>query len=423
MNAPVTEVEHQVPAAASPLKRLSEEQMQALADEINALGDATRADLGARDRRYIEIVFTLYRRLDAAGRLLLLAPEALPARVAGSVALAAAKSLENMELGHNILHGQWDWMNDPRIHSTTWDWDNASGPEAWKHSHNYMHHTYTAIRGKDKDIGFQLMRIFPEQRWVPIYLLQPLYNLILAAFFEWGMAIHDLDREAIMNKEKDKDELDRELGLLREKAKAQITKDLIAWPLVSGLVAAALELGREAGSAARGSRSRRRGRRRGGVLQRALAKGARAYKLTAMSNAAALTMRNVALYSIIFCGHLTDQVYTFSEEEVEDETPGGWFVRQLYGTANIEGSPLFHLFSGHLGYQIEHHLYPDIPSRRYKELAPKVREICERYDLPYNTGPFVPQFAAVQRSILRMAFPVDKPEPKPDFVHSGAPVR
>jgi NADPH-dependent stearoyl-CoA 9-desaturase len=41
----------------------------------------------------------------------------------GTAALAVAKSIENMELAHNIGHGQWDWMNDAEIHSTTWEWD------------------------------------------------------------------------------------------------------------------------------------------------------------------------------------------------------------------------------------------------------------------------------------------------------------
>ena len=36
----------------------------------------------------------------------------------GTVALAAAKCVENMELAHNVIHGQWDWMNDPEIHSS-----------------------------------------------------------------------------------------------------------------------------------------------------------------------------------------------------------------------------------------------------------------------------------------------------------------
>jgi fatty acid desaturase len=118
-------------------------------------------------------------------------------------------------------------------------------------------------------------------------------------------------------------------------------------------------------------------------------------------------------YAIIFCGHFPDQTYTFTEEEVEGESTGARYVRQLIGAANIEGGPLFHVISGNLGYQVEHHLYPDMPSTRYGEIAPKVREICKRYELPYNTGPFLKQWAMVNRTILRLAFPGGTPRPKP----------
>ena len=116
-------------------------------------------------------------------------------------------------------------------------------------------------------------------------------------------------------------------------------------------------------------------------------------------------MRNVWAYSIIFCGHFPDQTYTFSEEEVAEETRGGFYVRQLLGAANIDGGPLFHLLAGNLSFQVEHHLYPDMPSCRYAEIAPRVRDICRRYGLPYNTGPLHKQLGTVHRTILRLAFP------------------
>ena len=86
----------------------------------------------------------------------------------------------------------------------------------------------------------------------------------------------------------------------------------------------------------------------------------------------------------------------------------------MLGAANIEGSPLFHVISGNLGYQVEHHLYPDMPSTRYSQVAPKVKDICERYELPYNTGPFAQQWGQVHRTIFRLALPGGKPRPKPD---------
>lgn len=397
----------------SPLARLSSEQIDALGREFDAIRDRVRADLGERDRRYIESMIAMHRRLAVISRVLLLASRYRPARLAGTAALSAAKILENMEIGHNVLHGQWDWMNDPRINSSTWDWDTASTAEAWKHSHNYVHHTFTNIRGKDKDLGYEIMRIDPLQKWHPVYLFQPLYNLLLMAFFEWGVAVHDLDFEAIRKGEKSKAQIKRELAGIREKAKSQIVKDYIAWPLLSGLATAALDLALEARSGKDRARGRRRRGGAAGALQRALTGGRRAFRSTASADATANLVRNVWSYSIIFCGHFPDQTYTFGPEEVEDESRGGWYVRQLTGAANIEGGPLFHVASGNLGYQVEHHLFPDLPSTRYAEIAPQVKDICERYGLPYNSGPFMQQLGMVQRTILRLALPGGTQRPKP----------
>jgi len=404
----------------SPLSHLSQEQLDALGRELDAIKDRVFAELGSRDRRYIESMIAMQRRLAVMGRVLLLASRYRPAWVAGTATLSMAKILENMEIGHNVLHGQWDWMNDPQINSSTWDWDTASTAEAWKHSHNYVHHTFTNILGKDKDLGYEIMRIDPRQKWHPVYLLQPIYNLVLAAFFEWGVALHDLDFEAIRTGKKSKAQIKRELAGIREKAKSQIVKDYVAWPLLSGLAMAALDAALEAGRSRGGNGRKRRGllgrRRRRGlsrVLEAALRGGAGAYRSTASADATANVVRNAWAYAIIFCGHFPDQTYTFSPEEVEDESRGGWYVRQLVGAANIEGSPLFHVASGNLGYQVEHHLFPDMPSTRYAEIAPQVKQVCERYGLPYNSGPFGQQLGMVQRTILRLAFPGGAPRPKP----------
>ena len=161
----------------------------------------------------------------------------------GTATLSVAKILENMEIGHNVLHGQWDWMNDPVINSSAWDWDTASTAEAWKHSHNYVHHTYTNIRGKDRDLGYEIMRIDPHQPWHPVYLFQPLYNLALMAFFEWGVAFHDLDVDAIRSGEKSKAELWKELKGIGRKARQQIQKDYVSWPALSAGVTTAVRYG------------------------------------------------------------------------------------------------------------------------------------------------------------------------------------
>ena len=355
--------------------------------------------------------------------MFLFASRRRPAWLAGTTTLSLAKILENMEIGHNVMHGQWDWMNDPQINSSTWDWDSASTPEAWKHSHNYVHHTYTNIRGKDRDLGYEIMRIDPHQKWNPVHLFQPFYNLILASFFEWGVAFHDLDFDAIKSGEKSKAEVKRQLKGMSVKARTQIVKDYVAFPAVSAILAGGMVWAAEKASHSRRSRVRRgvdaaRARaQRQPVLDEAIKAGLDAarqtFRATLRADFTANIVLNIWAYAIIFCGHFPDQTYTFSEEEVADETKGGWYIRQLLGAANIEGSPLFHVISGNLGYQVEHHLYPDMPSTRYAEIAPRVREICERYELPYNTGPFLTQLGSVQRTILRLALPGGKPRPKP----------
>jgi linoleoyl-CoA desaturase len=307
-------------------------------------------------------------------------------------------------------------MNDPVINSQVWDWDTASTKEAWKHSHNYVHHTFTNILEKDRDLGYEIMRIDPHQKWHPVYLLQPIYNVLLMLTFEWGVAVHDLDFTAIRAGEKPMKQVRKELKGIADKGRLQIQKDYIAWPLLS----AAVSTGVRAGIHALAKRRQSRTARVKAKLRRSQAPAFDArkafletYKATAKANLWANIVRNVWSNAIIFCGHFPDQTYVFTEDEVRDEQPGGRYVRQLIGAANIEGSPLFHVMSGNLGYQVEHHLYPDMPSSRYGEIAPRVREICKRYGLPYNTGRFGKQWGGVQRTILRLAFPGGKPRPKP----------
>jgi NADPH-dependent stearoyl-CoA 9-desaturase len=366
--------------AQSPLARLTPEQIEQLGREFDAIHDEVFASLGERDARYIRRVIKLHRYLVLAARALLIGSRKKRLWFAGTAALSVGKILENMEIGHNVLHGQWDWMNDPDINSRSWDWDTASPAEAWRHSHNYEHHTYTNIRGKDRDLGYEIMRIDPHQRWHPIYLFQPLYNLVLAAFFEWGVALHDLNAEAILAGEKPKAQVIEELKAIGVKARRQIIKDYIAFPALSG----------------------------------------RAFRSTLAANFTANIVRNVWAHSIIFCGHFPDQTYTFSEQEVANETRGGFYVRQLLGAANIDGRPLFHLLTGNLSFQVEHHLYPDMPSSRYAEIAPRVRDVCERYGLPYNSGPLRKQLGTVHRTILRLAFPGGQPRPKPGPYRSSS---
>ncbi len=324
-----------------------------------------REDLGAADASYIRGIIATQRRLEVAGRGALVLSRYRPALVAGTLLLTVAKVIENMEIGHNVMHGQWDWMGDPCIRSTTWEWDAASTAESWRYAHNFQHHTYTNVVGKDRDLGYSAMRVDPAQPWHPVYLAQPLYGILMATVFEWGIALYDMELDAVRKGTKSRSQARAEVLALLRKARKQLGKDYVLFPLLSG-------------------RSARR---------------------TLAANAIANVVRNVWVHTIVFMGHLPEGAQTFTEEEVEDESRGRWYRRQLLGSCNLEGTPLFHLMTGNLSFQIEHHLFPDLPSNRYAEIAPEVRAVCERHGLPYLSGRLGRQYLSVARKIVRLAFP------------------
>ncbi|RJO77586.1 acyl-CoA desaturase [Nocardia panacis] len=344
---------------------LSAEDVEELGRALDDLRERVLADLGARDREYIYSIIKAQRGFEIAGRGLLYLGLFPPFWLAGVAALSVSKILDNMEIGHNVMHGQYDWMRERGLNSRVFEWDNVCPSDQWRHSHNYMHHTYTNIHGRDRDIGYGILRIDENQKWHPYYLGNPIYAVALMLLFEWGVMLHDLEVDNILQGKRDWSEVK---GLLKgqwRKAGRQVLKDYLVFPLLSGPL----------------------------------------FVSTLAGNAAANLVRNIWAYSIIFCGHFPAGVQTFTEAETAEETRGEWYVRQMLGSANISGSKLFHIMSGNLSHQIEHHLFPDLPANRYPELAPLVRGLCEKYGLPYNTGPLRKQIGSVWGKIFRLALP------------------
>jgi NADPH-dependent stearoyl-CoA 9-desaturase len=357
--------------------QLTPDQIDALGEELDELRNRILADLGERDAEYIRRIIKAQRGLEISGRALLFAGFLPPAWLAGVSALSLSKILDNMEIGHNVMHGQYDWMKDPALDSKRFEWDTACPSEQWRYSHNYMHHTHTNVLGKDRDIGYGVLRMSEDQPWRPRDLGNPLYAFVLMALFQWGVAVHDLEFERIEAGEVSLADKRNILLAIWRKGRRQVLKDYVAFPLLAGPAA----------------------------------------PLVFTGNLTANLARNVWSFMIIFCGHFPEGTEEFSEEEVENETRGAWYVRQMLGSANLTGGRLFHILSGNLSHQIEHHLFPDIPAHRYAEIAVEVRDICERYGLKYNAGPLHKQFGSVVKKICRLALPFGSstaPEPAPE---------
>jgi fatty acid desaturase len=365
---------------------LTPEQIESFGAELDAIRERVVADLGDRDAGYIRKVIQAQRRLELAGRGLMFAGFFPPAWLGGVAALSLSKILDNMEIGHNVMHGQYDWMKDPELAGKAFEWDTACPGDQWRHSHNYMHHTHTNVVGKDRDIGYGLLRMSEDQRWHPYYLGNPLYAALLAIFFQYGVAIHDLELERVGTGRAGLGEKRDMIRSIWGKVRQQTLKDYVLFPLLTGPSA----------------------------------------PLTVAGNATANLTRNVWAFTIIFCGHFPEGTQEFTEEETADETRGQWYHRQLLGSANLTGGKLFHVLAGNLSHQIEHHLFPDIPAHRYAEISVEVREVCERYGIPYNSGPLPKQFGSVLRKIARLAVPdrgADSAEHAPQTAGEPAPER
>jgi fatty acid desaturase len=350
---------------------LTEADIDSLSRELDTIRRDIEDQRGERDSRYIRRVIAVQRGLELGARAVLMGSLRRPAWIVGTSMLACAKILENMELGHNISHGQWDWMNDPEIHSNSWEWDQVGPSSQWKRAHNYSHHVYTNIVGMDDDIGFGILRMTRDVAWRPINLIQPLANVVLAVTFEWGIARHDLDAQKRMDAERDPDNQTRRIGssaasrAFWRKIGKQVGKDFILFPALTG----------------------------------------RAWKTTLAANASANLVRNLWAYAVIFCGHFPDGAEKFTMDQYQSETPQQWYLRQMLGSANFKAGPMMAIMSGNLCYQIEHHLFPDLPSNRYGEISERVRALCEKFDLPYTTGSLPRQYWLALRTIHKLALP------------------
>jgi NADPH-dependent stearoyl-CoA 9-desaturase len=342
---------------------LSDADVAALAAELDTIRCDIEESRGSKDREYIRRAIAFQRGLEVAARLTILASKTKVGWTTGTVALAVAKCVENMELAHNITHGQWDWMNDPEIHSATWEWDMVGPSSHWRSSHNHRHHVFTNVVGVDDDLGFGVMRVTRDQHWRPSNLVQPLRAVLLALAFEWGVALHGL--YSVQDRETTQAGKSGHTKAMIRKMARQAGKDYVLFPALS----------------------RRRWRR------------------TLAANVVANGLRNVWAYVVIVCGHFADGAEKFTPSVLEGETKPEWYLRQMLGTGNFRAGRVLAFMSGNLCYQIEHHLYPDLPSNRYPEIAERVRALCGTYDLPYTTGPLLRQYLLTVRTICKLALP------------------
>ena len=346
-------------------RTLNTVELEQFGAEIEAIRQKHLAQVGERDAQYITKIEKAVRYTEIAGRGLLMAGIFPPAFVLGTLTLGVSKILENMELGHNVMHGQYDFMQNKRLLGQTYEWDTWCTSDNWRYSHNYRHHTFTNVLGEDHDIGYGVLRLFPEQKWEPRFLANVPMMATLAVFFENLLALQTLEIEKLYSGEKTGKEILKNAKPIVKKAARQMAKDYVFFPLLAGPFFLPVLAG----------------------------------------NFLANIIRNLWTFTIIFCGHFTADSEVFDKSVVENETQAHWYLRQLKGSSNLTGGNLFHILSGNLSHQIEHHLFPEVPAHRYAEMSVEVQEICKRYGQHYNKASIVKQFSTVVGRAFKYSLP------------------
>lgn len=344
---------------------LSDEDIREIGARLDAIKAEYEADLGEKDVRYIKGLIRTQRYMEAAGRASLLMSHKKPFWFAGVALLSLSKILENLEIGHNVMHGQWDWMNDPEIHSTTWEWDNVCPSSQWMHTHNFTHHKYTNILGMDDDVGYGILRVTRDRKWKTMHAFQPIVNVTLASLFEWAVGFYDVELGKLAAGRATWKDISPKFWETVRKAGTQGLRDYVLFPALSG----------------------------------------KNFRHTLTANATANVIRSVWAYAVIFCGHFPDEAETFTKEQYKNETHDEWYLRQMLGSANFRGGKILTILSGNLNNQVEHHIFPDMPSNRLSEIGTKVEALCKEYDLPYNTDSFPAQLLKVQKTLLKLTLP------------------
>ncbi|XP_028305023.1 acyl-CoA 6-desaturase [Gouania willdenowi] len=87
--------------------------------------------------------------------------------------------------------------------------------------------------------------------------------------------------------------------------------------------------------------------------------------------------------------------------EINHEKQQDWLRMQLKTTCNVEPSFFNDWFSGHLNFQIEHHLFPTMPRHNFHLVAPQVRALCEKHGIQYQVKTLWQGLADVVKCLKR----------------------
>ncbi len=354
-------------------KDVNKEQLQIDIDSIKkTIGDPTQEDFKhlLKLERWGRYCTFLGFSLILAISFLETTSYALHSFVFWILALGAAFSIGVGNVGrwanvtHPILHGAYDKVPDIPYRYTKagyaqgWrryvDWLDWIKPDAWAFEHNIMHHYHL---GEDDDPD----NVERNLEWLHDAKMPMIFKYAFVYFFAatWKLTYYAPNTLRILgNKEKRKLKLPEVKGFELSpfsKNGLLLWKDYILpygifqFVLLPFLF---LPLG-----------------------------------LTAVFNAFVIILiaevfANLHSFLVIVPNHSAEDIYQFSTPH---KTQGEYYLRQIMGSVNYNtGSDLIDFAHGFLNYQVEHHIFPNMPHSFYQKSQPIIKEICKKYNLEYR---------------------------------------
>lgn len=84
---------------------------------------------------------------------------------------------------------------------------------------------------------------------------------------------------------------------------------------------------------------------------------------------------------------------------IQNDEASPWLKLQIHATCDIEKSFFNDWFTGHLNFQIEHHLFPTMPRHNLYKIAPLVQSLCKKHGVPYTVKPLWQSFVDIVRTL------------------------
>jgi NADPH-dependent stearoyl-CoA 9-desaturase len=352
-----------------------EQRILSFGRAIDAIAREVEANLGEKDALHIERIGLISRIAEGVGRTLLhFSFEPIGFGV-GVATLWLHKSLELMEIGHMALHGAYDrFPTVPRYHAALFRWKAPIDEASWRVAHNVRHHQYTNVEGRDPDLNFGVLRLSARVPHRRAHALQPVSNLTSWFGFATAINLHVTGMlDIYFGGDKPEQLRDKNPETVRAARRTFFSK-------------LARYYGREY------------------VLFPALA-GPFFWKVL-LGNVLSEVGRDIYSAAVIYCGHVGAKDFPASSRA---KGRARWYIMQVEAARNIEVPHLVSILCGGLDRQIEHHLFPRLPPNRLREIAPRVRAVCEAHGVRYLSKGWFGTLRDVARELRTLSSPSAAP--------------